>query len=203
MNNRFASVRVLAPFFAGCVALAGCQSSPKVADNAVNPSLSRLNVPEGAAPIDADRAALARFVGVWRFEGVLVNANKEQTTVQGSAAGTIEKEHFVLLELAPSSGQLGGRAMRSAGSMLFAAEPGVGLTITAWGDAAPAVSRMTGTTSLKGGVFSFTELRTPTNAARLGLSITFETDDRFVASISDLSKPGRPFLARYTFTRGQ
>jgi hypothetical protein len=197
------SVRIVGPLFAGLVALAGCQSKPQVADNAVNPSLSRLSVPEGATPIDADRAALSRFVGVWRFEGVTVNAKNEQTTVQGNAAGTIEKEHFVLLELAPTSGQMGGRAVRSAGSMLFAAEPGVGLTVTAWGDASPAINRMTGATSLKGGVFSFAELRTPTNAARMGMTITFETDDRFVAAISDLSKAGRPVLARYTFSRSK
>ena len=187
----------------GLALLGGCSSAPRTPDAAVNPSLAKLSVPADATPADADRAALSRFVGVWNFEGVVVGADNKTSDVAGNAAAAIEKEHFVLLELRPTSGQMGGRPARTGGAILLGSEPGIGLTATAWGDASPAVSRMTGTTRLGGGIFSFSELRTPTNTPRISLTITFETNDRWVAVVNDVSKYAKPMLARYTFSRAK
>lgn len=181
--------------------LAGCQSSSAPAAHfAANPALSPIQVPPGGSSCDADRAALARFVGVWNFDG-WANSGGARTTASGKAAATIENQHFVLIDLQTTSGTVGARAGTKSGSMLLASEPGIGLTLTAWGDASPSMSRAIGRAEGNASAFMFEEARTPAGMHRLSITMTFETNDRWVASIHDLSVGGQPRVAQYTFTR--
>jgi hypothetical protein len=182
--------------------LLACQSSPPPSDEPLpGGSLRHLQTPGNATEPDADRAALSRLVGVWSFEGWSDQGGAARTTTAGRAAAAIENEHFVLLDLQTTSGQLAGTAAHKGGSMLFASEPGIGLTLTAWGDASPSITRLAGDVNPDASVFTFRELKTPPGRHRLACTLTFETDDRWVAEIRDVSEAARPVVARYVFTR--
>lgn len=182
------------------VLLGGCQTAPATSDQPVNPALRVITSPAGAAPADVQRAALARFVGTWNFEGWSSGDGTLRNRFDGRAAGTIENEHFVLLDLEATAGRLAGKAGRKSGSLFFASEPGIGLTLSAWGDASPSVSRFVGTALGGASVFRFREVRSA-SGSRIALAIKFETDDRWSAELRDLNATGEPVIAYYTFTR--
>jgi len=180
--------------------LCGCESSSPARHQGTNPALRQIEAPASGGTVDADRAALARFVGVWNFEGWAINGGN-RVTAAGKAAAAIENDHFVLIDVQTTSGTLGSRASNKSGSVLLASEPGIGLTMTAWGDASPAISRATGHVEGNASAFVFDEARTPKGVHRLSMTMTFETDDRWVARVHDLSAGDHPLVAQYTFTR--
>src|SRR5690606_31063353 len=110
-----------------------CRSDGPVVSDAPNPALRPLTLPANATLADEDRAALARFIGVWDFEGWSTTDAGQRQNARGTAAAASEHEHFVLVDVRSTAGQLSGEAGRSAGSMLLAVDPGSGLTLTAWG----------------------------------------------------------------------
>jgi len=200
MTRRPPFANVLAPATLLLAAI-GCQSAER-ADSPPPPTapLRALQVPIDAAPADADRAALARFVGVWNFEG-RAGRDALPRSASGFAAGVIEDEHFILIDFQATSGELAGRAGRKGGSMLLASEPGLGITLTAWGDASPSISRFVGRAHHAGSSFAFHEAQTPENRHRLDLNITFTSDDRWTLEVRDTTAPGDPIVAFYQFTR--
>jgi hypothetical protein len=179
----------------------GCQSSHLSAERAANPTLRPIVAPANSTTCDADRAALSRFVGVWTFEGWSANPGETHVAVAGRAAGVIEREHFVLLDLQTTAGALGGRNRNRSVSMLLGCEPGLGATVTAWGDTAPSIGRLVGRVEGNGAAFAFTEVRPPAGVHPMSLTMTFETDDRWVAEMRDCAVDGQPVIAKYTFTR--
>lgn len=189
----------------GVLALAtGCQSMEDTTGNGVNPALRELQTGPNATSADKQRAALSRLVGVWTFTGWTSDAGnwaERPFDVTGVAAGVVEDESFVLLDLQVTSGELTGHSARKTGSMLFASEPGVGATVTAWGDASPSISRLVGEIVNHGANFNYTEHRTPQGRGRVSLSIEFVTDDRWVAEIRDMGLETRPIVGRYVFER--
>jgi hypothetical protein len=84
--------------------------------------------------------------------------------------------------------------------MLFASEPGMGMTLTAWCETSPSLRRLTGRVNA-GGTLTYTEARAPDHVHRIELNITFENDDRWTAELRDAGAAGRPIVAAYTFTR--
>lgn len=195
LASRLRRSLILAAGLAGVAGLAGCRSNGPVVSDAPNPALRQLTIPANATPADEDRAALARFIGVWDFEGWSTTDTGHRQTSRGAAAATSEHEHFVLIEVRSTAGQLSGEAGRSAGSMLLAVEPGNGLTLSAWGDAAPAIRRLSGSVHGSGATFWFEEFSQGTSVA-----MKFETDDRWIAEVR---KGGGEdsVIATYTFTR--
>lgn len=189
-------VFILAAGLAGVVGITGCSSSGPAVSDVPNLALRPLQVPANATAADEDRAALGRLVGVWNFEGWSKDADGQRRTASGTAAAAIEHEHFVLLDIRSTVGELSGRAGSTTGSMLLASEPGTGLTLTAWGDAAPAVRRLSGTVHGNGSVIA---LREPGRGAML--TLTFETDDRWVAELHEAGAARDSAVARYVFSR--
>jgi hypothetical protein len=187
---------VLAAGLAGVVGLAGCQSDGPAVSNAPNPALRQLQSPSNATAADADRAALSRLVGVWNFEGWSRGSSGERHEASGTAAASIEHEHFVLFDIRSNVGPLSGRTGGTSGSMLFASEPDKGLTLTAWGYASPAIRRFSGTVHGNGSAFALKETGRGTS-----MTLTFETDDRWVAEVRDAGSGEQSVIARYTFTR--
>ncbi len=202
MSTLLAARRTCAGLLAGVLALlsvglSGCQCGPSAQTYSQNPALRPIQPPAGATSSDADRATLGRFVGIWKFEGWTAGTDGSRQPVAGNAAAAIESEHFVLLSIHSTTGQLAGRAGRTVGSMLLAAEPQVGITLTAWGDASPFVRRLTGQSHGNGSVFSFSEPK-----RGMSLTLTFETDDRWVAEARETDASGQAAaVATYTFTR--
>ncbi|MBS0196744.1 MAG: hypothetical protein JSR77_08300 [Planctomycetes bacterium] len=178
----------------------GCGSQPRTAAPDAHRALRPIVTIAGASAADKDRAALARFVGDWKFEGFAMNGS-DRAKGSGRAAASIEREHFVLLDLQAAEGQLSGHAAKKSGSMIFASEPAIGLTLTAWGDASPAMTRMVGEVDANASHFTFNEMRTAPGVHRHTISFDFETDDRWIAEIRDESERNTPVVARYEFTR--
>lgn len=185
---------ILAASIAAVAVLAGCRSGEPVVSDAPNPALRPLTVPANATLADEDRAALTRFIGVWDFEGWSMTDAGQRQNARGTAAAASEHGHFVLVEVRSTAGQLAGEAGRSAGSMLLAAEPGNGLTLTAWGDASPAIRRLTGSVHGNGCTFWFREPGLGTSVA-----MRFETDDRWIAEVRRGGADS--VIATYSFTR--
>lgn len=193
-------VGVFAGIMLSGVSLSGCGSAQTTSRHEVNPALRQIQTPAGGSAADADRAALARFVGLWNFEGWTLK-NGERASASGIAAATIENQHFVLIDVQTTAGAMGTRGGHRSGSVLLASEPGIGLTMTAWGDASPAISRSTGHVEGNASAFVFEESQTPQGIRRLSVTMTFETNDRWVTAVHDLAAAGRPLVAQYTFTR--
>jgi hypothetical protein len=197
--------RIVAAFSAaGCALLsllAGCQTTaPATTAQATNPKLRPIVSPKDGTSADSERALLARFVGVWSFEGWVAAADGSHSAVKGVSTAVIEDEHFVRLDMKSTEGQLGGRAARNHGTLMFASEPGIGLTLTAWGDGSPGISRLTGAAPSDGSAFTYTEAKTPSGVERVQLTITFQTDNQWTAEIRDLTGQ-HPAIASYKFTR--
>lgn len=189
---------------AGCLmavmgACHGTDTAPQAPGGTV--ALRPIVAPASGDPSDRQRAMLARFVGLWSFEGWAVDGSGQRKACTGRAAAAIEKEHFVLVELRATAGtQLAGRSGRTSASLLFGSEPGVGVTLTAWGDASAAVSRLIGSADAGGATFTFREAPTPAGVHTAGMVIRFEGDDRWTAELRDADAGGK-VVAAYTFTR--
>lgn len=185
----------------GLASLWGCQCQPSACAHPANPALHRLEIPVGATAADADRAALSRFVGVWTFDGWSVATGGDRKPCAGKAAAAIEDEHFVLIDLQTTSGQVGVHSEHKSGSLMLGSEPGIGVTLTAWGSASPSISRFAGSAAGDGSFFCFREARTAADTRRLRVCIWFETDDRWTAQVRDGSASDHPLIAEYKFTR--
>ncbi len=189
----------------GAMALiGGCQSMEDATGNGVNPALRPLQTGPDATDADKQRAALSRLVGVWTFagwSGATADWDTRAPDVAGLAAGVVESGYFVLLDLDVTSGEFAGSDQGKEASMLFASEPGVGATVSAWGDAAPSISRLVGEIVNNGANFNYTELRTPEGRGRVSLSIEFVTDDHWIAEIRDAETEPHSIIARYDFQR--
>jgi hypothetical protein len=172
----------------GVAMVGGCQTG--------NASSTSSDASFSTATADSDRAHLVKLVGEWQFEGSWSGADGKQNAVQGRAAGVLVNNYFVMLDVQTTSGELAGRTTREDGSMIFAAEPGVGMTVTAWGDASPTVTRLVGRTEQGGNVFNFVPAGGTANAA--ALIVRFDGPDRFTTQLN----PGAVLSsANYTFTR--
>jgi hypothetical protein len=187
---------LVASFLAG-----GCRSQQAATKEPANPMLHHLQSPPNAAPADVNRAALARFVGVWNFEGWTADRAGQHMPRSGRAAGAIDHEHFVEIEFHATDSQPGGSNAHKAVSVLLASEPGLGLTMTAWGDASPAVSRLIGKAEGDGSAFTFDEATSTAGRDRLSVTIKVQTDDHWTLEVHDASNSGRPVVASYAFTR--
>ena len=172
----------------------GCAGTQPRVSAPANPSLRAIQSPAGASQVDSDRVKLSRFIGVWNFRGRVAEDDGLEREVSGQAAGVLENSQFVLIDVKAMDGALAGSTSRKSGSLLLGAEPGKGLTITAWGDGAPEVRRLWGGTNSDGSVFEFRE-----HHGRVLMRIAFETDDRWTATIRRGSGKAR---ASYVFTRG-
>lgn len=176
--------------------MSGCASTPPRVTDGSNPALRAIESPSGASQLDSDRIKLARFIGVWSFQGTVAGEGGSTRAVAGTAAGVLENGHFVLLDVQATNGEFAGGSGRKSGSLLLGGEPGKGLSVTAWGDGAPEVRRLVGATNADGSVFEFREVHG--GSARVTLRMVFETDDRWVATITRGNDSAR---AVYTFTR--
>lgn len=190
VNSRLGALR--ASFGVAAIAGVGFLAGCKTDGAACCASNSNVTVERA----DSDRAQLAKLVGEWQFQGSWSGADGVAHNVEGRAAGVLVNNYFVMLDVQTTSGELAGRTSREDGSMLFAAEPGVGMTVSAWGDASPSVTRLVGTVRDGGNELSFVPASGTANATALVLR--FEGPDRFTTQLN----PGAVLSsANYTFTR--
>jgi len=172
------------------IGLGGCQTNKSGACCAADASYS-------VAQADSDRGLLAKLVGDWRFEGSWTGAGGVKNNVQGRAAGVLVNNYFITMDVQTTSGELAGRTSRDEGSILFASEPGIGLTASAWGDASPSITRLVGHSESNGSILAYVPAGGNSNA--VAFTIRFDGENSFIANITGGSNGQR--AATYTFTR--
>lgn len=189
VRNYSGAVRAVVGLAAGvCLfALGGCQTG----------TCCPMNSSVTTERADADRALLGKLVGAWQFDGYWTSDDGAQHKVQGRAAGVLVNNYFVLMDIQTTSGELAGETSREEGSLLFAAEPAMGLTVMAWGDASPSITRLVGRSEEGGTVLTYLPASGPSNA--VALVVHLEGDNRFTTDINGRS--GGRGAAHYTFTR--
>lgn len=168
-------------------ALSGCQSG----------SCCAMNSSVTTERADADRSLLGKLVGAWNFDGTWTGNDGKSHKVEGRAAGVLVNNFFVLMDIQTTSGELAGQTSREEGSILFASEPGKGLTATAWGDASPSITRLVGRSEEGGKELTFLPVGGAGKA--VALVVRLEGDNRFSTEINGSS--GGKGSARYSFTR--
>lgn len=203
MRTRRISVRCALRSLCGlglATVMVGCNSTQTTAPPTRPAQVRALDLSGHPDPTDRDRIALARFVGAWDFKGWYDPPGAPRRETAGIAAGTVEHQHFLMLDTARIVAQAEDKEF-SVGSMLFSAEPGVGLMLTAWSSEEPSVQRLRGKVEAEGSRFVFDEIRTAHGTDRLRMILRFETDDRWVAEF--FRKSGSPdvAVASYTFKR--
>jgi hypothetical protein len=136
---------------------------------------------------------------VWNFDGWSADPGAAREHSSGRAAGTIENTNFILLDIQATNGQM---VRGKSGSMLFAVEPGIGPTLTAWGDASPRVGWLTGSAHGDASVFRYSDTgAVAVGAHRHSVTITFAGNDQWTLDIRDLTSSGGPVVGEYAFTR--
>ncbi|MGH7242030.1 MAG: hypothetical protein ACREJD_01260 [Phycisphaerales bacterium] len=188
VNMKSGAVRacIAAIVAAGSLGLGGCQTG--------SPACCAADSSYTVARADADRALLGKLVGDWRFEGSWSENGGATNNVTGRAAGVLVNNYFVMMDVQTTSGQLSGRTSRDEGSILFATEPGMGMTISAWGDASPAITRLIGRAENGGSVLEYRAANSAGSAA--SVVVRFENENRLTIDLT-----GPKGSATYRFSR--
>lgn len=141
---------------------------------------------------DRDRLALGKLARAWKLTGwETVEGHKR--FLSGTAVGSVENSYFLRLNVNVTEDQT-GRA--SHGNILFASEPGRGLTMTSRFDTSPSALAYAGTVSNNGDVFTLRE----SGRGNRQIVIRFLSADQWVADVSDPDGSGRVPRGSLTFS---
>lgn len=153
------------------------------------------NSPSGAnaslSQADRDRLTLARFARSWQVQG-WETIEGQRRLVSGTATGSVENSFFIRLTTSMRADQNGAA---SNGNIVFASEPGRGMTMNGHFDTAPSPMTFQGSLSSDGNVLTFNEIAP---SAERRVVIRFLSDSQWVADVSSLSNNAP--LSSFTFT---
>jgi hypothetical protein len=195
MRRAFASAALVV-----AAAVPGCKTGPLHGTYARPTTVSPIDASEYSDQHDLDRMALTRFIGAWDFTGWHNPPDGERRETAGIAAGVVEHRNFVLLDIANLTEE-GETVELGSGSILFAVEPEVGLVVTTWSEASPAVHRYRGMVQADGSRFAFGGVKVGETGERVDVVAQFETDDRFVMRFYRGSGDSAEIVAEYAFSR--
>jgi hypothetical protein len=117
--------------------------------------------------------------------------------VSGTATGQIDNRFFIRLDMAMTD-QQSGRV--NSGNVIFASEPGRGLTMNSRFDSSPTPVTYEGTVSADGQIFTLNELAPGFGPNGRRLVIRFLSPDNFVADSTDRAGGNATPRASLTFT---
>lgn len=159
---------------------------------------ARTNAPQ-AQPLssaDRDRLALARFARTWRVSG-WETVNGERRFVNGNAAGSVDCSFFVRLDMSMFDEQSG---RMNTGNLVFASEPGRGVTMSSRFDTSPSLTTYLGTATADGTLFTLDEMGWGGSTTGRRIIIRFLSADEFVADVSERWGGQSSQQASFTFT---
>lgn len=129
---------------------------------------------------DRDRLALARFARSWRVTG-WETVDGQRRLVSGTATGTVENSFFIRLTTQIRDDQSGNV---TNGNIVFASEPGRGMTMNSHFDSGPTPMTFDGSLSADGNVLTLNEIAP---AAEQRVIIRFINDGQWVADTTNRS----------------
>lgn len=145
---------------------------------------------------DRDRLALAKFARTWNVSGWETVQN-EKRFVSGTAVGSVENTYFLRLDMTINDERT---ADPNNGHILFASEPGRGLTMTSRFDTSPSSLNYAGVVSSDGNVFTLDETAPNTAAGARRIVIRFLSQDEWVADVTQWQSGRSTPCASFTFT---
>lgn len=161
-------------------------------------SSSGATPPAQYTPTDHERVALAKLAGNWQATGWSHVMGSGRHEVTGTAVGIVENSYYVTVDLTLVVDEVTGET--NTGTLMFASEPGRGLTMSSRFSTSPSPSRYTGHASSDGNAFTLEEMTAQADGMRRRVNIRFLTRDQWVADITDLNANNR-VVSSFTFTR--
>lgn len=152
--------------------------------------------PAALSSHDRDRLALAKFARPWRVTG-WETVDGQRRFVSGTATGQIDNTFFIRLDMAVTDEQSG---RINTGNVVFASEPGRGLTMNSRFDTSPSPVTYTGSVSADGNLFTLDELGSGFGKTGRRMVIRFLSPDNWVADVTDRSTGSPMPRASMTFT---
>jgi hypothetical protein len=151
------------------------------------------------AAADQDREILSRLAGRWSISGWSEVVASDRRDLRGTAEGSVEQNYFLRLDVSlgvdPTSGQA------QSGTLIFASEPGRGMTLSSRFSDAPSTSRFVGSSSSDGRSLTLDEVDSTIKGIRRRVVIRFFSDDEWLADVSNAAAAGSPRLGSFRFTR--
>jgi hypothetical protein len=130
---------------------------------------------------DRDRLQLAKFARPWRVSG-WETVDGRRRFVSGTATGQVDSTFFVRLDMVITD-ELSGNINR--GNVVFASEPGRGLTLNSRFDSSPTAVAFAGSVNAAGDLFTLNEIAPGFGPNGRQVVIRFLTPDNFVADTTN------------------
>lgn len=130
---------------------------------------------------DRDRLQLAKFARPWRVSG-WESVDGRRRFVSGTATGQVDSNFFVRLDMVITD-ELTGQINR--GNVVFASEPGRGMTMNSRFDSSPTAVAFAGTVSAGGDLFTLNEISPASGPKGRQVVIRFLNPDNFVADTTN------------------
>lgn len=150
--------------------------------------------PPAMSTSDRDRLQLAKFARPWRVSG-WETVDGQRRFVTGNATGQVDSTFFVRLDMVMTD-ELTNRV--NTGNVVFASEPGRGLTMNSRFDSSPTAVAFAGSVTADGNLFTLNEIAPGSGANGRQVVIRFLSPDNFVADTTD-RRTGQQ-TSSFTFT---
>jgi len=148
---------------------------------------------------DRDRLALAQLARTWRVTG-WETVDGQRRLVSGTATGSVEYNFFVRLDMSTRDEQTG---RVNTGDIVFASEPGRGLTMNSRFDTSPSPLTFEGAVTDDGRVFTLDEIAPRRGNTGRRVVIRFLSSDEWVADVTDRSGGRSTPQASFSFSGGR
>lgn len=145
------------------------------------PTTVSVTTPASLTQSDRDRLALSKLARNWRVTG-WETVDGQRRLVSGTASGSVENAFFIRLIMTITDEQT--RQVNN-GNIVFASEPGRGLTMNSHFDTSPFPITYSGTVSNDGNLFTLDEIAPSAGARRIVARFISPTE--WVADVSDRS----------------
>lgn len=130
---------------------------------------------------DRDRLQLAKFARPWRVSG-WETVDGRRRFVSGTATGQVDSTFFVRLDMVITD-ELTGNINR--GNVVFASEPGRGMTLNSRFDSSPTAVAFAGSVNAAGDLFTLNEIAPGFGSKGRQVVIRFLNPDNFVADTTN------------------
>lgn len=152
--------------------------------------------PAQLSSADRDRLALAQFARTWRVSG-WETVDGQRRFVTGTAVGSVENAFFVRLDINVRDDQTG---RLNTGNVIFASEPGRGLTMNSRFDTSPSPVTFAGNVTADGSLFTLDEIAPGFGPNGRRIVIRFISPDEWVADESERSGGRTTAIGSLTFS---
>lgn len=154
-------------------------------------------MPATVVAADADRAMIGRLAGRWSLTGWSEVVASDRRDLRGSAEGVVEQDYFLRLDASIVVGPGDTRT----GVLLFASEPGRGVTLSSRFSDSPSTSRFLGSGSADSRTITLEEVDSIIPGVRRRMVIRFQSPSEWVVDVTNLAGPDGARIGSFRFVR--